>query len=132
MQDTGDHDSITLCQIAGDWDTVRLGWESLNPRGWSRRLTLFYKIMNNLTHLYTKEPVPSFQVSSYPLCNQHIIGRMRARTEKFQASFYPNCISEWNKLDPEIRLVPSVAMFKKSFCQEFDPLQKLSLGFTIQ
>ena len=26
-----------------------LGWESLNPRRWSRRLILFYKIVNDLT-----------------------------------------------------------------------------------
>ena len=37
---------------------------------------------------------------------------MRGRTERFQSSFYPNCIFEWNKLDPEIRLAPSVAVFK--------------------
>ena len=26
-----------------------LGWESLDSRRWTRRLTLFYKIANNLT-----------------------------------------------------------------------------------
>ncbi len=51
--------------------------------------------------------------SNYSLRNQGVIGRMRARTEQFQSSFYPNCISEWNKLDPEVRLAPSVAVFKK-------------------
>ena len=40
------------------------------------------------------------------------IGRPRATTEKFQSRFYPNCISEWNKLDPEVRLSPSVTEFK--------------------
>ena len=35
-----------------------LGWESLSDRRWSRRLTLFYKIINNLTPSYTKEPIP--------------------------------------------------------------------------
>ena len=28
---------------------AELGWESLSSRRWSRRLILFYKIMNNLT-----------------------------------------------------------------------------------
>ena len=37
---------------------AELGWESLSSRRWSRRLTLFYKIINNLTPLYTKEPIP--------------------------------------------------------------------------
>ena len=26
-----------------------LGWESLSQQGWSRRLVLFYKIVNNIT-----------------------------------------------------------------------------------
>ena len=37
---------------------AELGWESLSSRRWSRRLTLFYKIMNNLTPFYSKEPIP--------------------------------------------------------------------------
>ena len=44
-----------------------------------------------------------------------VIAQIRARTEKFLSSFYPNCICEWNKLDPEIRLAPSVAVFKAKF-----------------
>ena len=34
-----------------------LGWESLNFRRWSRRLILFYKIVNNLTPDYTRYPI---------------------------------------------------------------------------
>ena len=41
-----------------------------------------------------------------------VVGRIGARTEQFQSSFNPNCIFEWNKLDPEIRLAQSVAVFK--------------------
>ena len=37
-----------------------LGWESLNSRRWSRRLTLFYKFVNNLSPEYTVDPVPLF------------------------------------------------------------------------
>ena len=91
---------------------AELGWESLSSRRLSRRLTLFYKIINNLTPLYTKEPIPPLQQSNYSLRNRDVIGRIKARTEKFLSSFYPNCICEWNKLDPEIRLSPSVAVFK--------------------
>ena len=92
---------------------AELGWESLSSRRWSRRLTLFYKIINNLTPLYTKEPIPPLHQSSYSLRNQDAIGRMKARTEKFQSSFYPNCTSEWNKLDPEIRLNGSHIITRK-------------------
>ena len=65
--------------------------------------------------------------------NQDVIGQIRARTEKFLSSFYPNCICEWNKLDPEIRLAPSVAVLKQSFCQNSPPpLQSLSFAFMTQ
>ena len=90
---------------------AELGWESLSSRRWSRRFILFYKIINNLTPFYTKEPIPLLQQSNYSLRNQDVIGQIRARKEKFLSSFYPNCICEWNKLDPEIRLAPSVLLF---------------------
>ena len=92
---------------------TELGWESLNCRRWSRRLTSFHKILNNLTPSYMKDPFPPQRPLQYCLRNQDVIGRIKARTEKFQSSFYPHCLSEWNKLDPEIRLAPSVAVFKK-------------------
>ena len=47
------------------------------------------------------------------LRNQDVIGRLNTRTEKLKSTFYPNCLSEWNKLEPEVRLAPSVAVFKK-------------------
>ena len=77
--------------------------------------------MNNLTPLYTKKPIPQPHQSNYCLRNQGVVGRMRARTEQFQSGFYPNCISEWNKLDPEIRLAPSVAVFKKKLLSIIRP-----------
>ena len=60
-----------------------------------------------------------------------VIGQIRVRTEKFKASFYPHhCLSEWNKLKPEIRLVPSVAVFKKKLLSVIrpPPLENLFMG----
>ena len=119
---------------------AELGWESLSSRTWSRRLTLFYKIINNLTPLYTKEPIPPLRQSNYSLRNQDVIGQIRARTEKFLSSFYPNCICEWNKLDPEIRLAPSVAAFKAKLLSKIRPPAKsifcihdpIGLGYLFQ
>ena len=107
---------------------AELGWETLSSRRWSRRLTLFYKIINNLTPLYTKEPIPPFQQPNYSLRNQDVVGQIRARTEKFLSSFYPNCISEWNKLDPEIRLARSVAVFKTKLLSKIRPSAKSVFG----
>ena len=112
---------------------AELGWEALCFRRWNRRLTPFYKILNNLTPLYTKEPIPTLHQSNYSLRHQGAVGRMRARTEKFQSSFYPDCISEWNKLDPEIRLAPSIAIFKTKLVSKIrPPLQSRSLVFITQ
>ena len=101
--------------ITGAWrETLRtkiyaeLGWESLSSRRWSRRLTLFYKMMNN-------------QQSHYPLRNHDVIGRIRARAEKFKSSFYPDCLAEWNELDQEIRLAPSATSFKKKLISKIRP-----------
>ena len=96
---------------------AELGWESLNLRRWSRRLALLYKIVNNLTPSYIAEPIPPLQQSHYTLRNPDVIGRIRARTEKFRSSFYPSCLTEWNELDPEIRLSPSVTVLRKNCCQ---------------
>ena len=75
---------------------AELGWESLNLRRWSRRLTLLYKIVNNLTPSYMTEPTPPLQQSHYTLSNPDVIERIRARTEKFKSSFYSSCLTEWN------------------------------------
>ena len=60
---------------------IELGWESLSSRRWSRRLTLLYRIVNNLTPLYTKDPIPLPHQSNYSLRNQDVVGRIRVRTE---------------------------------------------------
>ena len=75
-----------------------------------------------------KDPLPPQQPLQYCLRNQDVIGRIKARTEKFQCSFYPHCLSEWNKLDPEIRLAPSVAIFKNKLLSKIRPPAKSFFG----
>ena len=38
----------------------------------------------------------------------HVIGQIKARTERFKNSCYPNCLNEWDKLLPEVRQAPSL------------------------
>ena len=92
---------------------IEFGSESLSSRRWSRFLTLFYKFVNNLSPDYIVFPIPPFHQSQYCLRNQDVVGRLRARTEKFKSSSYPYCLSDWNNLEPELRHAPSVAVFKK-------------------
>ena len=75
-----------------------------------------------------KDPFPHQQPLQYFLRYQDLIGRIKTRTEKLQSSFYPHCLSEWNKLDPEIRLAPSVAVFKKKLLSIIRPPPKCFFG----
>ena len=104
-----------------------LGWELLNLRRWSRRLVLFFKIVNNRAPENTREPIPPLPQSYYSLRRPAIIGQIRARTKSFGASFYPNCLSEWNKLDPEIRQSSTLGIFKKKLFKLSRPIPPPSL-----
>ena len=57
---------------------------------------------------------------------------MRARTEKSKFTFYPNCLFEWNKLEPELRLTLSIAVLKKKLLSIIYLPENLSSEFTIQ
>ena len=102
-----------------------LGWEPLDQRRWSRRMTLYYKIVNGLTPSYLFEHVPS----EAPRVLRNFIPKAPiAKTERYQNSFFPYCITEWNGLDKNIKYSPSLKTFKenitklirpkKSFCCE--------------
>ena len=121
--------------VTGAWrETSReklyneLGWESLDSRRWCRRLTLFYKITNNLTPNYTRDPIPPLHQSEYSLRNQDVIGQLRPRTERFKSSFYPFCLTEWNKLDHLIKASSSVSIFKAKLLVLIRPNAKSVYG----
>ena len=104
------------------------GWESLDLRRCSRRLALYYKIINHLTLGYTRSPIPQRHESNYSLRRRAAILQIRARTERFKSTFYPNCLSEWQKLDPEIREFRSVNFFKKQLLGLIRPPSKSVYG----
>ena len=56
------------------------------------------------------------------------LGELGARTEKFQSAFYPHCLSDWNKLDPEVRTAPSVAVFKSKLLSKIRSPAKSVFG----
>ena len=105
-----------------------LGWESLNFRRWSRRLSLFYKIVNNLTPDYTRHPLPNPQEATYELRRRTVIGQVFARTKGFKFSFYPNCLLEWDRLDQDIRQSNSLAIFKRRLFSIIRPPAKSVFG----
>ena len=98
---------------------------------WSRHLLSSYKFINNLTPRYTTDPIPQLLQSWHSLCKQNAIGRIRTRTEKFHSRFYPYYLSEWNKLDSEVRLSSSIVTFKTKVLSKIPPsAPKLCLSST--
>ena len=74
------------------------GWETINLRRWGRRLVLFYTIVNKITPAYTRDPIPHIAELPYSLRAGAAIGQIHARTDKYKATFYPNCLEEWRIL----------------------------------
>ena len=121
--------------VAGAWKGTsreklygELGWESLSLRRWSRRLVLFYKIVNDIIPEYTRYPIPQLTQAMYSFRNADVVGQIRARTTRFKNSFYPDCLSERNTLDPEIRLSRSLNIFKTKLSKLIRPTPKLVYG----
>ena len=106
-----------------------LGWESLSLRRWSRRLTFFYEVINSLTPDYTRNPLLALQQVQYSRREPNTVGQIQARTEQYKSSFYPHCLSKWKKLDPEVRLSHSVAVFKTNIPSITRSLQNMYFGF---
>ena len=90
-----------------------LGWESLSMRRWSRRMTLFYKILNRITPPYLLDHIPEHRVQNAFL-RKKVIRPPSSRTDRYDNSFFPFCINNWNNLDDTIKLLPTVSQFKSN------------------
>ena len=97
-----------------------LGLEYLNLRRWFRRLCLFFKIFKDQSPSYLYNIIPP-QRNMYSLRNMDNIPLMGCRTETFSNSFFPYVISEWNKLDPDIRSLDSFPQFRMSILNIIRP-----------
>ena len=74
--------------------------------------SFFYRIVNNLTHDYSRTPILPLRKSSYSLRYPATIGQISARTACFKASFRPACLLELNKLAHEEGESPTIGIFK--------------------
>ena len=101
-----------------------LGWESLSDRRWYRRLVYFYKIINNHTPEYLRRYVPSLRTVNYNLRSRRDFPNPQKRTTRFGNSFFPFCISEWEKLGVDIKLSPTISQFKQNILRFVRPVQR--------
>jgi hypothetical protein len=91
-----------------------IGWENLDERRRNHKLTLLYKMKNNLTPNYLSSLIPP-QVNSetrYPLRNSNNIQLPHARTQLYYNSFLPAVVREWNSLSQTIKDSESLPTFK--------------------
>ena len=105
--------------ITGSWKGTNLnkiydelGWESLTDRRWCRRLFHFYKIQNNLTPLYLKDPIPPIRSHLFGSRSVNVINEIRCKSKSYSNSFYPDSIRCWNKIGPELRNSLNLKSFK--------------------
>ena len=78
--------------ITGTWTNLNkiydeLGWESLTDRRWSKRLFHFYKIQNNLTPLYLKDPIPSIRTHLFGSRSENVLNELRCKSKRYSNSF---------------------------------------------
>ena len=78
-----------------------LGWESLSERRWSRRMTIFYKIISGMAPSYLSDHIPQHSTPHVSLRSSSSRPPF-SRTERYDNSFFPYCICNWNLLDSDI------------------------------
>ena len=90
------------------------GLEPLKERRRKHKLTLFYKMYNNLVPSYLSSMIPARvgDTTSYPLRNSANIRNIPCKSQLFSNSFLPSVISSWNNLPNEVRLAQSLPAFK--------------------
>ena len=100
-----------------------LGLESLRSRRWLRKLCLFYKIYKNKSPSYLYNLIPD-RVKFYSTRSSQIdnISNLKTRSNFFRNSFFPSTITEWNKLDRDIRNSDSLNVFKLSLLKFVRPV----------
>ena len=98
----------------------KLGLESLKSRRWFRKLCHFYKIFNDKSPSYLFNLIPNFnRVHNTRL--SYNIPTIKVKHNYFKNSFFPSAMSEWNKLDLNIRNSASLNAFKKKLLNSIRP-----------
>ena len=100
-----------------------LSFESLKNRRWLRRLCYLYKIVNTKQPTYLYHLIPRvikvvFMSHFAELCLLKII-------------FLKYAITEWNKLDSEIRNAGTLASFRKMFLNFIRPIENITYKIMI-
>ena len=97
-----------------------LGWESLSDRRKTSKLTIFFKIVRNATPLYLFRCLPPNDPQAYNLRGGNTSFKpIKCRLVAHKKSFFPDCISIWNKLPNSAINAVNIVSFKKEINQHF-------------
>ena len=100
---------------------VETGWETLETRRNNHKLTLFFKIADDLCPPYLSDLVPTTvnNSSNFNLRNSNNIHLVNAHTSLYYSLYYnsllPPAVRDWNTIPDEHKNVDSVMAFKNVF-----------------
>ena len=97
-----------------------LGFEYLEKRRWYRRMCLFWKIVNGFVPSYLAKLLPTKQASRNPIRQNRYVSFSKS-TNYFANSFFPYCTDKWNELDPAIKNIKTLPLFKKALLEFIRP-----------
>ena len=82
-----------------------VGWELLEQRTQTHKLTLFFKMFSHLTPLYLSSLIPPSvnDMSRYNLRNSDQLQTIDSRTNLYYNSFLPSTVSAWKCLPAEVK-----------------------------
>ena len=97
-----------------------LGFEYLEKRRWYRRMCLFWKIINGFAPSYLSKLLPEKQPLRNPNRQDHYVSFSK-NTNYYANSFFPYCTDKWNSLDPAIKDIKTLPLFKKALLEFIRP-----------
>ena len=104
-----------------------LGLGSLKSRRWFRTICHFYKIFNDKSPSYLLNLIHNFNSVHNTRLNYNI-PTIKVKHDYFKNSFCPSAISEWNKLDLNIRNSGRLNAFKKKLLNFMRPCANSIFG----
>ena len=99
-----------------------LGLERLSDRRWCRKLCAKYKLLSTQCSKYLFDIIPSSESFSETRKKQRPF--FNCRTDCFRYSFFPNSLSEWSLLAPEMQNSESNVVFKSKFFSFIRPSKR--------
>ena len=103
-----------------------VGWESLEQRRQTHKLTLFFKMFSHLTPLYLSSLIPPSvsDMSRYNLRNSDQLQTIDSRTNLYFNSFLPSTVRAWNSLPAEVKQSQTTHSFRYYFNKNKIPVPK--------